>query len=710
MQTQISFGIRIRPLACTVILLTIGFWVVNPAHSASVEQLSALKLALHTGNPITVAEKGREDQFYFEASNPDRAAQIRVRLHLTMTDYDGRDSESTSGVLALAPGATVKVPLGEVIPGIGWWRIRPTIYAVEGDASAVKPTRDLAYIEPVGPRDMPPENGFWFGLDSRVRTPEMLRLFAQMGVDILRFGTWAKVNPDQDEWNWEEFDRVVDEMRDNKMQPLYSVVFTPPYAIKHEYRGKGDPSRLPPRSDALQTALREIIQHTRDKGATVYDLWNEPDHRGFWRGNTEDYLEFMRVAYQTIKNVQPDATVLSGGIASLHQGPADSLNPDMDRRMIVDGQRWYDAIALHEHGTLDRFTTALNGPLTEYRKQLDADKGLWFTETGIDTGGHDKAAGLVQKFTHARAHGAEGLIWYALYAPGQGGGYNIIDAQGDPQPVIPAYNHMVRMMRGKRFDRSLKDVTQSGNQLFAFAGQRQNLFIAWGKGATSHRAPIVLAEGTAAQAFDIMGCELKLERSANTVYLPFSQTPRYLMVHGKAEVGTYEKITPVALFEFGGLEPSATAQHVSVSPIEMVGWSRQNANDRDPRMAGSTSGNPNAMLDGEGDAMQLSFTVTPVEAAAVDIESLSFWGNSGAFNGTTVSLTYRLADSDLIAAGSRELRNLSSPRTKGEYYSFPLRGLEDVQQSITFTLTARSNGQRVILKIDDLRLDGLVNR
>jgi hypothetical protein len=503
---------RIRALACAVLLVTIGFWAVNSAHGATAEQLSTLKLSLHTGNPITVAEKGRDDLFYFEISNPDRAAEIRVRLHLTMTDYGGRDSEWTSDVLTIAPGASVKVPLAGIIPAVGWWRVRPTIQAVQGEATAAKPTRDLAYIDPAGPRDAPPEDGFWFGLDSRVRTPEMLRLLAQIGVDILRFGTWANVNPDQDKWSWEEFDQVVDAMRENKMQPLYSVVFTPPYAIKPEYRGKGDPSRLPPRPDALQAALQEIIKHTRHKGVTVYDLWNEPDHRGFWRGNTEDYLEFMRVAYETIKSVHPDATVLSGGIASLHQGPTDSLNPDMDRRMIVDGQKWYDAIALHEHGPLDRFTAALDGPLAEYRKRLDEDKGLWFTETGIDCGGHDKAAVLVQKFTHARAHGAEGLIWYALYAPGQGGGYNIINAQGDPQPAIPAYNHMVRMMRGKRFARALDDATQSGNQLFAFAGQRQSLLVAWGKGATSHRAPVVLAEGADAQAFDIMGRELKLER------------------------------------------------------------------------------------------------------------------------------------------------------------------------------------------------------
>ena len=92
------------------------------------------------------------------------------------------------------------------------------------------------------------------------------------------------------------------------------------------------------------------------------------------------------------------------------------------------------------------------------------------------------------------------------------------------------------------------------------------------------------------------------------------------------------------------------------------------------------------------------------------MNTLSFWGNDGAFGGTAVTLTYRVADNSPVVVGSRPLRNLSSPRTKGEYYSFPLSGLSGIEEPITFTLTARGSGERVILKLDDLRVDGSVRK
>jgi hypothetical protein len=627
-----------------------------------------------------------------------------------MTDYDGREFDWTSEALSVPPGQSVKVPLAEVIPAVGWWRVRPTIRAADVERAVVKPTRELAYIDPVGPCDLPPEDGFWFGVDSRVRSPAMLRLFAQMGVNIIRYGTWAGVNPEQNEFAWEPFDEVVDAICANGMQALYSVTFTPAYAVKPEYRGKGDPSRLPPRPEALRESLQKIVAHTKDKGLTIYDLWNEPDHRGFWRGNTDDYLEFMRVAYQTIKTVQPDATVLSGGIASFHPRRFDDLNPDMDRRIVIEGQKWYDAIALHEHGPFGEFADSLDGPLAEYRKGLSENKPLWLTETGHNGNAHDKATVMVQKYTYARVLGAKGLVWYALYPPGQGGDYNIIDAAGDPQPAIPAYNHMVRMMRGKRFDRTFKDSTQTGNRLFAFAGGDETLLIAWGEGATAYRAPVVLENGADAQAFDIMGRRLKVERAGSTIFLPFARTPRYLQVSGKVEVGDYEKIIPLSLFEFGSHEPSAGAQHVRVSALEIIGWKRKKLDDQDARMAASSSGHPNGMFDGDGNSMQLQFTISPTDGAVMDIDSLSFWGNAGASSETIIKLTCQVADAAPIEAGSRQLRNLASPRIRGEYYTFPLTGLESVKEPVTFTLTASRNGERVILKFDDLRVDGLVRR
>ena len=680
----------------------------EPAHGQSVKQLEAVNLSLHTGNPITVVGKGGEKDLYFKATNPKQAEPVRFRLQLEVTDYFGRKFVKMLGPVSVEPGTSAKIPLGAALPAVGWWHVQPTLLSADGKAKVSKSARQLVYLEPLRTRDLPPTDDFWFGLDSRVRSPEMLRLFSRMGVDILRFGTWSRVNPENGKYDFESFDKVVDGIRAEGMQALYSVTFTPAFAVDPKYRGKGDPSRLPPQPEKLQAALQKIIAHTKSKGLLVYDLWNEPDHRGFWRGNTKDYLDFMCVAYQTIKTVQPQATVLSGGIASFHQGTTDKLNPDMDRRIVIDGRKWYDALALHEHGPFERFADALDGQFTEYRKQLKEEVPLWLTETGSNGDVHVAAADLVKKVVFARTHNAKGFILYALYPPGQGGGYNIIDKQGDPKPTVAAYVQMVRMMRGKRFLRAYEDSTNTGNRLFSFADQEQTLFIAWGKGATAYRAPIRLTKNAEVQAFDLMGRSLKLERSGDIVYLPFSRSPSYLQIRDKANVEDYEKITPLALFEFGSLKPSPGNTRVRVSPLQPKGWKRHNPDDRDKRMAKSTSGPPNGLFDSDGKNLSLQFTITPTENTAIDLQEFSFWGNAGAFSDTKVELSYQVGDKAPIAVGERTLRNLSTPRTNGEHHSFLLSGLEGIRSPITFTLTANRNGERVIFKIDDLRVDGLI--
>jgi len=41
------------------------------------------------------------------------------------------------------------------------------------------------------------------------------------------------------------------------------------------------------------------------------------------------------------------------------------------------------------------------------------------------------------------------------------------------------------------------------------------------------------------------------------------------------------------------------AEHLRLSPLKIAGWNRHHLDDRDPRMAVSTSGHPGGMFDGD---------------------------------------------------------------------------------------------------------------
>jgi hypothetical protein len=425
--------------------------------------------------------------------------------------------------------------------------VQPALLAVEGDDRNSRPPLQLAYLEPVGPRAQPAVESFRFALDSRVRTPEMYRLLASIGVDMLRYGTWRGINPGENQWQWAQYEAEVRAIQAAGMQSLFSITFTPDHAAKPEYVRRRDAkekigdrainlSNVAPRSEVLRAAVRTMTERNKALGLSVYDLWNEPDLSGFWQGTTDEYLEFMRVCYETIKAVQPEATMLTGGIATISGHGGHGLNPDLIERLIVEAQDRYDAISVHQHGHFRNFQQGLDGVLAAHRATLRAPKPLWFTETGFNGDPRQVAQVLVHKHALARARGAEGFVWYAMYPPGKGGGYGMVDGQGSPNPVLPAYNEMVRLLRGKRFV-SQPDAGP-GNWLFAFEGGGETLLVAWNEDAAAagRRELVRMAPGATARRLNVMGSALPLEVFDDLAILPLEREVRYLVVSGGSDV------------------------------------------------------------------------------------------------------------------------------------------------------------------------------
>ncbi|MFK7802854.1 MAG: hypothetical protein AB8G95_14555 [Anaerolineae bacterium] len=52
-------------------------------------------------------------------------------------------------------------------------------------------------------------------------------------------------------------------------------------------------------------------------GVTHWEMWNEPDFAIFWDGTQEDYGRLLKVGYMAAKQADPNAIVLSGGLANV---------------------------------------------------------------------------------------------------------------------------------------------------------------------------------------------------------------------------------------------------------------------------------------------------------------------------------------------------------------------------------------------------------
>lgn len=138
-------------------------------------------------------------------------------------------------------------------------------------------------------------------------------------------------------------------------------------------------------------ALRYAPGGEADTHVTTWEIWNEPDLCQFWSGTPRQYARLLKTAYLVIKQVDPDATVLWGGLAHFQQPEflpalvlALAAEPEAAR---YDG--FFDGAATHQYADVTRGYHDVQ----QIRRALDGvgwgDKAIWTTESGIPVCGDE---------------------------------------------------------------------------------------------------------------------------------------------------------------------------------------------------------------------------------------------------------------------------------------------------------------------------------
>jgi hypothetical protein len=172
-------------------------------------------------------------------------------------------------------------------------------------------------------------------------------------------------------------------------------------------------------------------------GVRVWEIWNEPDYEFFWSGTVFDYSRLLKTAYLVVETLDPDATVMVGGLLYPTQANylAQILSVYQDEPE-PETYGWYmDAVAVHNYGDSWRsgwLTLVIRQTLVEF----GLEKPIWVTETGVpiwdDYPGplwtaddpdarallataDEQAAFMIQSAAYAWAEGAQVIIYHQLY-------------------------------------------------------------------------------------------------------------------------------------------------------------------------------------------------------------------------------------------------------------------------------------------------------
>jgi hypothetical protein len=214
--------------------------------------------------------------------------------------------------------------------------------------------------------------------------PKYLAPLAAAGIRWLRLGgfSWASCEANAGQRDFSAVANVLAAAQKEGLALIGLMNGCPGWASR-------DGSRAAPPKDWSQWRehVAQVVAAFRDQ-VQVWEIWNEPDIKQFWRGSNEDYVQLLRIAYQAAKEADPNCLVMSAGLDGVGEG-------FFDRILTLGAGDAFDIVGVHPY--------ANSIAAAEYRLRImrrimnyhAINKPLWITELGWQSGGWRGGPGVV---------------------------------------------------------------------------------------------------------------------------------------------------------------------------------------------------------------------------------------------------------------------------------------------------------------------------
>jgi hypothetical protein len=338
-------------------------------------------------------------------------------------------------------------------------------------------------------------------------------VFAQLsktGAKLVRVNLWwagpgirvatrkpkRPADPNDPAYNWDTYDRTVRFAIVNGIQPIFSIVGTPPWANKAKGWNAAPSSARDLRLFVVAAQRRYSGSFVNADGITLprvslWMAWNEPNNpvflkpqfrrtsKGWTIQSGRDYAKICNAVVQGVKFVQKSSKVACGATSPRGNNNPSSSRPSVSplafaRAMKAGGAKGFDAYAHHPYNgspaetpttkprpgskgqaptavTLGNFDSLVTEVNRLYRKRVR----FWITEYGYQTNPPDRIAGvtpakqaayLTQAVAYARKHAqVDVFLWFLLRDEGRLGGWQsgLTTVDGKRKPSFNAFRRSV---------------------------------------------------------------------------------------------------------------------------------------------------------------------------------------------------------------------------------------------------------------------------
>lgn len=127
--------------------------------------------------------------------------------------------------------------------------------------------------------------------------------------------------------------------------------------------------------DAFASYVREAVEHYSND-VKYWQVWNEPDLKGFWQSSPHEFAELLAIAHDAIKRANPDARVALGGLAL--GGDLRMRTEDFFDALLADDRypaaSYFDIVAFRSYGSVSEAEDRLSYVKNALASHGSADK------------------------------------------------------------------------------------------------------------------------------------------------------------------------------------------------------------------------------------------------------------------------------------------------------------------------------------------------